>query len=522
MKEEDVLRDAHVGSLVCSLLDEDDDEVEEALQRIDGAEIAIGVEQLRTLAKGLFKVVDRYAQPFATQAIFTKASPQLVTIAQDAVAALQKVQEVSKEPLPFEQQNLEQLLIMGHATLADPGLGRIFTADLVELLLCWMFKCHKAEKRSYFDWDEAHRPQIARWGLESLAAGFRSRQLFEDRSSASFRLEPAVKEWHALDFIVAAFPLADDREDVRSRLALLLFLQVQQQPLREWRRIGPDLVKGLLDALRPLLPGDPRSAVDAWENLGGIIEALTSLHILLEVLQSEDEPSPVRPVCIYSVGQRADIWRPVMQYLTNMLQDANAEYRSAVLHALVLTVEVAMQHPTSTTIIDEHSVEVSAALIDLSVSESLNIDDSINVALLIGLLAMRSPRHFGVVLAKASKLDRGVNSLMGRHRSNRLCIFILEAGYKVIMASRRTQTSTVKAPTSEKSMKRTSTVEKLLVWGFGSVDVGLDCFGASNTTELVLRSLGFVVAVIAMVVTFYFGMIEFDDISKRPRSQMGN
>jgi hypothetical protein len=126
------------------------------------------------------------------------------------------------------------------------------------------------------------------------------------------------------------------------------------------------------------------------------------------------------------------------------------------------------------------------------------------------------------VLAKASKLDRGVNSLMGRHRSNRLCIFILEAGYKVIMASRRTQTSTVKAPTSEKSMKRTSTVEKLLVWGFGSVDVGLDCFGASNTTELVLRSLGFVVAVIAMVVTFYFGMIEFDDISKRPRSQMGN
>ena len=32
-------------------------------------------------------------------------------------------------------------------------------------------------------------------------------------------------------------------------------------------------------------------------------------------------------------------------------------------------------------------------------------------------------------------------------------------------------------------------------WGFGSVDVGLDCFGASNTTELVLRSLGFVVAV---------------------------
>jgi len=139
-----------------------------------------------------------------------------------------------------------------------------------------------------------------------------------------------------------------------------------------------------------------------------------------------------------------------------------------------------------------------------------------------GLLAMRSPRHFGVVLAKASKLDRGVNSLMGRHRSNKLCIFILEAGYKVIMASRRTQTSTVKAPTSEKSMKRTSTVEKLLVWGFGSVDVGLDCFGASNTTELVLRSLGFVVAVIAMVVTFYFGMIEFDDISKRPRSQMGN
>ena len=34
------------------------------------------------------------------------------------------------------------------------------------------------------------------------------------------------RRWHALDFIVAAFPLADDREDVRSRLALLLFLQV--------------------------------------------------------------------------------------------------------------------------------------------------------------------------------------------------------------------------------------------------------------------------------------------------------
>jgi len=227
-------------------------------------------------------------------------------------------------------------------------------------------------------------------------------------------------------------------------------------------------------------------------------------------------PSPVRPVCIYTVGQRADIWRPVMQYLANMLQDANAAYRSPVLHALVLTVEVAMQHPTSTTIIDEFSVEVSTALIDLSVSESLSIDDSINVALLIGLLAMRSPRHFGVVLSKASKLDRGVNLLMGRHRSNKLCIFILDAGYKVIMASRRTQNSTVKGPTSDKSLKKHSTVEKFLLWGFGDVQVGLECFGADNTTELVLRGLGFVVAVIAMLVTFYWGMIELDDMSKKP------
>jgi hypothetical protein len=94
MREEDVLRDANVGSLVCSLLDDDDDEVEEALQRLDGMELAMSAEQLRTLAKGLFKVVDRYAQPFSSQAILTKASPQLVTIAQDVVAAMHKVQTV--------------------------------------------------------------------------------------------------------------------------------------------------------------------------------------------------------------------------------------------------------------------------------------------------------------------------------------------------------------------------------------------------------------------------------------------
>jgi predicted benzoate:H+ symporter BenE len=209
-----------------------------------------------------------------------------------------------------------------------------------------------------------------------------------------------------------------------------------------------------------------------------------------------------------------------MQYLTNMLQDAHAEYRSAVLHALVLTVEVAMQHPTSTTIVDEFSVEVSTALIELSVSESLSIDDSINVALLIGLLAMRSPRHFGVVMAKASKLDRGVNLLMGRHRSNKLCTFILDAGYKVIMASRRTQNTMVKGPKSEKSAKKTSTVEKFLLWGFGDVEVGLACFGADSTTELMLRTLGFVVAVIAMCVSLYFGMVELDEMSRRPWSPM--
>ena len=41
------------------------------------------------------------------------------------------------------------------------------------------------------------------------------------------------------------------------------------------------------------------------------------------------------------------------------------------------------------------------------------------------------------VFSKQSKLDRGVNVLMGRHRDTPLVTFVLEAGYKVVMASRR-------------------------------------------------------------------------------------
>ena len=53
----------------------------------------------------------------------------------------------------------------------------------------------------------------------------------------------------------------------------------------------------------------PPGAVDAWENLGGIIEALTSLHILLEVdtlaapIRSSEKKANVRQrLLVISVG----------------------------------------------------------------------------------------------------------------------------------------------------------------------------------------------------------------------------
>ena len=87
-----------------------------------------------------------------------------------------------------------------------------------------------------------------------------------------------VADWHALDFVAAALPAVKQLADLRAVLQLLLLLQMQRQPIRDWRRLGPDLVEGLLSALA-LLAGDEEEDPDA---LPGVVEALTSLHMLLE------------------------------------------------------------------------------------------------------------------------------------------------------------------------------------------------------------------------------------------------
>ena len=70
------------------------------------------------------------------------------------------IREAVPAPLALTRADLERLLIMGHASLSNAGLGPLFCTELTELLCTWLLRHAKGEQDAFFEWIPEAVPEV--------------------------------------------------------------------------------------------------------------------------------------------------------------------------------------------------------------------------------------------------------------------------------------------------------------------------------------------------------------------------